>query len=148
MKYIVIVSHGLFAQGIHSVLDMMVGSDREDIISVSLQNGMGSDEYKAELARKLSHINPPDTILLFGDIIGGSPLVNAICYLNERGLLQNSTIFGGANMPMVLGAAFLKDEFSTDELIQELLSSVKDTLSLITMTTEDLTKCCQVIETI
>jgi hypothetical protein len=51
-------------------------------------------------------------------------------------------------MPMVLGAAFLKDELSTDELIRELLSSVRDTLSLITMTEEDLTKCCQVVETI
>ncbi len=41
MKYIVMVSHGLYAQGIHSVLDQMVGPGKGDIISVSLQDGMG-----------------------------------------------------------------------------------------------------------
>ncbi|QWA10836.1 hypothetical protein GTU79_27340 [Sodalis ligni] len=42
MKYIVMVSHGLYAQGIHSVLDQMVGPGKGDIISVSLQDGMGT----------------------------------------------------------------------------------------------------------
>ncbi|MCS1420301.1 MULTISPECIES: PTS sugar transporter subunit IIA [Enterobacteriaceae] len=148
MKYILIVSHGHYAQGIHSVLDMMVGSEREDIISVSLKDGMASDQFKSELAEKTAHITAGDDILLFGDIIGGSPLVNTICHLDERNLLSNVTIFGGANMPMVLGAAFLKDEVTTHELVQELLANLKDTVSLIDVTAEDLTKCCKAAETI
>ena len=44
MKYILLVSHGTMAQGVHSVLDMLVGEGREDILSTSLKNGMGADE--------------------------------------------------------------------------------------------------------
>ena len=45
MKYILLVSHGTMAQGVHSVLEMLVGEGREDILSTSLKNGMGADEF-------------------------------------------------------------------------------------------------------
>ena len=41
MKYILLVSHGTMAQGVHSVLEMLVGEGREDILSTSLKNGDG-----------------------------------------------------------------------------------------------------------
>ena len=45
MKYVVLVSHGTFAPGLHSVLNMLAGGGREDILSTSLQDGMGADEF-------------------------------------------------------------------------------------------------------
>lgn len=39
MKYVVLVSHGTFAPGLHSVLNMLAGGGREDILSTSLQDG-------------------------------------------------------------------------------------------------------------
>ena len=40
MKYVVLVSHGTFAPGLHSVLKMLAGGEREDVISVGLEDGM------------------------------------------------------------------------------------------------------------
>ena len=35
MKYVVLVSHGTFAPGLKSVLAMLAGGEREDVISAS-----------------------------------------------------------------------------------------------------------------
>ena len=43
MKYVLLVSHGMFAPGLHSALNMLAGGGREDILSASLEDGMGSD---------------------------------------------------------------------------------------------------------
>ena len=40
MKYVLLVSHGMFAPGLHSALNMLAGGGREDILSASLEDGM------------------------------------------------------------------------------------------------------------
>lgn len=37
MKYVVLVSHGTFAQGLHSVLKMLAGGDRADVLSTGME---------------------------------------------------------------------------------------------------------------
>ena len=49
MKYVVLVSHGTFAPGLHSVLKMLAGGEREDVISVGLEDGMSADEFAEKL---------------------------------------------------------------------------------------------------
>lgn len=114
MRYLVLVSHGTFAPGLHSVLDMLVGK-RDDILSTSLEDGMGADVYVQNLKDKIKVIGPDDSVFLFGDIIGGSPLTNAINVITEAGLLPHAHIFGGMNLPMAMTVAF-GDEMSDDEL--------------------------------
>ena len=49
MKYVVLVSHGTFAPGLHSVLKMLAGGEREDVISVGLEDGMSCLLYTSTL---------------------------------------------------------------------------------------------------
>jgi len=108
MRYLLLVSHGTFAPGLHSVLDMLVGK-RDDILSTSMEDGMGADVYCENVAKTIAPITPEDTVFCFGDIIGGSPLTNALNVLTEHGLLANTVAFGGMNLPMVLTAAMESD---------------------------------------
>ena len=112
MRYLLIVSHGTFAPGLQSVLDMLVGS-REDVLSCCMEDGMGADAYTKKLEETVSVIGPDDTIFLFGDLIGGSPLTNAMNTLTQKGHIANTTVFGGANVPMVITAALESDEDDT-----------------------------------
>ena len=50
MRYLILVSHGTFAPGLHNALGMMAGSDREDIRSTSLLDGMDVDTFRANFA--------------------------------------------------------------------------------------------------
>lgn len=126
MRYLILVSHGTFAPGLHNALGMMAGSDREDIRSTSLLDGMDVDTFRAKFAELVQDITPEDEIILTADIIGGSPLTTALDVLTEKGLLDKTLAIGGMNLPLVLTAAFADAETPLEELEQELTGEAKD----------------------
>ena len=126
MRYLILVSHGTFAPGLHNALGMMAGSDREDIRSTSLLDGMDVDTFRANFAELVGDITPEDEIILTADIIGGSPLTTALDVLTEKGLLGKTLAIGGMNLPLVLTAAFADADTSLEELEQELTGEAKD----------------------
>lgn len=126
MRYLILVSHGTFAPGLHNALGMMAGSDREDIRSTSLLDGMDVDTFRANFAELVGDITPKDEIILTADIIGGSPLTTALDVLTEKGLLGKTLAIGGMNLPLVLTAAFADADTPLDELEAELTGEAKD----------------------
>ena len=126
MRYLILVSHGTFAPGLHNALGMMAGSDREDIRSTSLLDGMDVDTFRANFAELVGDITPEDEIILTADIIGGSPLTTALDVLTEKGLLGKTLAIGGMNLPLVLTAAFADADPPLDELEAELTGEAKD----------------------
>ena len=84
-------------------------------MSCSLRDGEGADEYVAELEKVVAPIGEDDEVIVMGDIIGGSPLTNALNVLAGRGLLAHTRAFGGVSLPMALTAAFdLQSDDPTD----------------------------------
>ena len=126
MRYLILVSHGTFAPGLHNALGMMAGSDREDIRSTSLLDGMDVDTFRANFAELVQDITPEDEIILTADIIGGSPLTTALDVLTEKGLLGKTLAIGGMNLPLVLTASFADADTPLDELVAELTGEAKD----------------------
>lgn len=126
MRYLILVSHGSFAPGLHNALGMMAGSDREDIRSTSLLDGMDVDTFRANFTELVGDITAEDEIILTADIIGGSPLTTALDVLTEKGLLGKTLAIGGMNLPLVLTAAFADAETPLEELEQELTGEAKD----------------------
>ena len=75
MKYVFLVSHGELAKGLHSALKMLTGESREDVLSVGLEDGMGADVFVENVKKTLSVVGEDDEILLFADLVGGSPQI-------------------------------------------------------------------------
>ena len=128
MRYLLLVSHGTFAPGLHSVLDMLVGK-RDDILSCSLRDGEGADEYVSELEEVIAPITADDRVIVLGDLIGGSPLTNALNTLSSHGLLAQARAFGGMNLPMALTAAFDLQSDDEDALCASMVSEGQAALS-------------------
>ncbi|RKD33600.1 PTS sugar transporter subunit IIA [Lacrimispora algidixylanolytica] len=128
MKYVILVSHGTFAPGLHSVLKMLAGGDRSDIISASMEDGMGADEFVRRFEEVTKSITKSDEIILLADIIGGSPLTNALDFLSQKGLLSKTIAFGGMNLPMALTAAMMKDGMDQENLRSSLLIEAKNAM--------------------
>ncbi len=128
MKYVILVSHGTFAPGLHSVLKMLAGGDRSDIISASMEDGMGADDFVRRFDEVTKSITGSDEIILLADIIGGSPLTNALDFLSQKGLLSNTVAFGGMNLPMALTAAMMKDGMDRENLRSSLLLEAKNAM--------------------
>jgi PTS system N-acetylgalactosamine-specific IIA component len=128
MKYVILVSHGTFAPGLHSVLKMLAGGDRSDIISASMEDGMGADDFVRRFDEVTKSITGSDEIILLADIIGGSPLTNALDFLSQKGLLSNTVAFGGMNLPMALTAVMMKDGMDRENLRSSLLLEAKNAM--------------------
>lgn len=125
MRYLILVSHGTFAPGLHNALGMMAGADRPDIRSTSLLDGMDVDTFRGNFAELVADITPEDEILLTADIIGGSPLTTALDVLTEKGLLANTVAIGGMGLPLVLTAAFSDEDTPLSEVAEEIMEEAR-----------------------
>lgn len=122
MKYVILVSHGKFANGLNDALSMLAGN-REDILSVGLENGKSVDEFTALFTEKIKDISNDDDVILLGDIIGGSPLTNATNVLVNKGI--KTVILGGMNLPLALTTVLMKDTVSLDEIANQVLEQAR-----------------------
>ena len=122
MKYVILVSHGKFANGLNDALSMLAGN-REDFLSVGLENGKSVDEFTALFTEKVKDISTDDEVILLGDIIGGSPLTNATNVLVNKGI--KTVILGGMNLPLALTTVLMKDTVSLDEIADQVLEQAR-----------------------
>lgn len=137
MKYVVLVSHGTFAPGLKSVLAMLAGGEREDVISVGLEDGMSADQFAEKFQNAISGIKAEDEIILLGDIIGGSPMTNALEQISKKGLEGQTIVFGGMNLAMALTATIMKDDVDTDVLKDALISEAKNAIKEFVLESPD-----------
>lgn len=136
MRYLVLVSHGTLAQGVHSVLKMLVG-DNAQILSTSLEDGMGAPEFVERLEHALEVVADDDEVLLLGDIVGGSPLTNAMNVLDDRGLLDHAVVMGGMNLPMAMTAVMQLQTADVASLKQAMLDEARAGVREIVIETDD-----------
>ena len=128
MNYVLLVSHGTFANGLHSVLEMMAGSDRNDILSTNLINGMTVERFEGEVEKLVQEITQEDQIILLADLIGGSPLTTTLNVLSKKDMLKNTMVFGGMNLSLALNAVLMKDVLKQDEFKQVLIEESKESI--------------------
>lgn len=137
MKYVLLVSHGTMAPGLHNALKMLAGEEHEDILSTSLENGMSSSIYAENVRKCISGITEEDEILLFGDLVGGSPLTTAANVIAEQNLLDRTVMIGGMNLPLTLSAVLMKDTMETKDLIAMLLSEAREEMKEFQVVNEE-----------
>lgn len=137
MKYVLLVSHGTFAPGLHSVLKMLAGGNRDDILSASMEDGMGADEFVKRFEEAIAPVQPEDEIVLLADIIGGSPLTNALNVLSQKGMLEHTRAYGGMNLPMALTASMMKDSMDADGLADCLIQESQNAIQEMQITSDE-----------
>lgn len=62
-------------------------------------------------------------MILLADILSGSPFTNALSVLDEKGMLQDSLVIAGMNMPLAITAVLMKDNFDDMNALKETLLS-------------------------
>jgi N-acetylgalactosamine PTS system EIIA component len=124
MKYVILVSHGVFAQGLQSAVLMMSGN-RDDVLSTSLEDGMSTEVFRENFENLVGSFNENDEVLLFSDILSGSPFTISLDVLDQKNLLDNTMVFSGMNMPMVLTAVLMKDNLEGEVLKETILEEAR-----------------------
>lgn len=136
MKYVILVSHGEYANGLKNALSMLAG-EREDVISVGLENGKSADEFAIVFNQRISHITSEDNIILLGDLIGGSPLTTAMNVITGKGLMDQTVVIGGMNLPLALTTVLMKDTFENEALVEQVLQEAHGALKEFKIVSQD-----------
>lgn len=121
MKYLILVSHGGFAEGLKSSLAMFAEDKMDQVIAVGLRNGSSVDEFALEVRSALESLTLEDSVVVLADIVGGSPLTTILGILDEKGLLLTATVLGGMNLPMAVTSVVMKDALEGDAFVAAVL---------------------------
>lgn len=137
MKYLLLVSHGTMAPGVHSVIRMLLG-DRDYVLSYSMEDGVSADEFSRELEKVVAPIGFDDSVIVLGDIVGGSPLTNTLNVLTQKGLLPKTIAFGGMSLPMAISALMaIEDGADDDTLTDSIINEARDGVRKVELAFDD-----------
>ena len=137
MRYLLLVSHGTMAPGVHSVIRMLLG-DRDNVLSYSMEDGVSADAFVEKLREVIAPITADDSVVVLGDIMGGSPLTNTLNTLTEQGLLAKTIAFGGLSLPMAISALMAIEDGRDDEtLVQNVIDEAKEGVRKVELALDD-----------
>ncbi|MDE7049608.1 MAG: PTS sugar transporter subunit IIA, partial [Lactobacillus sp.] len=118
MKNLILVSHGKFAEGLKTSLDMFAGDAIERVHTLCLYNGESADDFKKKVNDFFDkhEFSSEDEFIILADIIGGSPLTTFLSVFSEKGLMDKSVVLGGMNFTMALTATVSLDTMSKEDI--------------------------------
>lgn len=128
---LVVTGHGHFATGLTSSVDLIAGP-QTDYVAVDF-DGEGTDKLEADLKAAYETLKGCDGILVFADLVGGSPFRTAA--LQAQGL-PNVKVVGGTNLAMLceiaMGRTMIND---LDMLVMSAVNVGKDGVQEFVMPT-------------
>lgn len=120
MVGILIVSHGSFAAGLLSAVELIAGK-QEKVTTIGLHHEDGVEEFESKVNQALKELDEGDGVLAFVDILGGTPS-NVIF----RSLAKKKfKAIAGMNMAMVVQAVMMRDSMEEEELYESVLEVAK-----------------------
>jgi mannose PTS system EIIA component len=100
---IVVASHGQLAAELVATARQIVG-DFSQVATCSVVPGSSSDGLRADIRRAVSEVDDGDGVLIFADLIGGSPCMQSLTLCEDAHL----EVVTGVNLPMLMKAASLR----------------------------------------
>lgn len=128
MKYIILISHGKFAEGLKSALEMFAGEKTAEVFAIGLEKGESADQFGKRFEQLIDQIDSTASFVLLADIVGGSPLTTACNILAQAGRMEGTIVLGGMNFPLALNAVLYKDSLGEKEFVKTVLGEASAAL--------------------
>ena len=116
MVGILIVSHGSFAAGLLSAVELIAGK-QEKVTTIGLHHEDGVEEFETKVNQALEDLDDGDGVLVFVDILGGTPSNVIFRSLAKR----EFKAIAGMNMAMVVQAVMMRNSMEKEELYKNVL---------------------------
>lgn len=137
MKKLILVSHGEFAQGLKSALEMFTGEQGKEVTAVGLKKGESADQFGQHFAEIVDQVDESSEFIILADIVGGSPLTTACNVLAQKERLNNAIVLGGMNFPMALNSLLFKDSLDSEEFVTRILGEATTAVQQFNFAVED-----------
>jgi fructoselysine/glucoselysine PTS system EIIA component len=114
-----IATHGTFAAGIKSSLDIIIGAmDHVFLIQAYVDE---NKSIEAEINEMMAQVNDNDELVVFADILGGS-VTNMLL---QHALRPNVHIVSGFNLPLVIEILMADANDPIEEVITSAIDNAK-----------------------
>ena len=94
---ILLISHGNMASGIKSSLNMFFGDEIPQLDTLCLSENTSPESFGEEIGNKIKELDTGDGVVVFADLIGGTPCNQAFKYISSKMVL-----IGGMNLPVIM----------------------------------------------
>ncbi|MDR3716185.1 MAG: hypothetical protein P4L51_25565 [Puia sp.] len=121
MRKFLIATHGNFAKGVKSSLDIIIG-ETEQLTLIEAYVGENKS-IEPELNLVLDGLEDGDELVIFSDLLGGS-VTNQI--LQQAARRENIHIVSGFNLPLLLDILLSDAHSPVVEIIENSIRNAKD----------------------
>lgn len=132
---ILLLSHGLMAEGIVKAIQMFTGKSGH-VTALCLTEDLDAVSFRQQLSNRIDSLKESAQLLVLADLPGGSPFTIALELLEEKGVLPRSFVIAGMNLPMVLSAALHEGVYTPDE-IRQLIKEARNSIQLFEIRDEE-----------
>lgn len=121
---LLLMSHGDFAKELIKSAELIIGKqDNFETMGVHLDDQI--DDLKASMFTKINTLDTRNGLIVFTDIVGGSPM-NLAGYLLDR---DNILVCSGMNLPILLECLLNRDK-PIDELENKIRNAYDEGLTI------------------
>lgn len=133
MTGIILVGHGYFASGLASSIKLIAG-EQENFIPIDFVQELTMEMLDEEIKNAFNELKDCKNVIIFTDILGGTPFKTAAKYVNDK-----VKLIASSNLPMVIEASLSRDlHDDLNKFIQEIINSSKEQIrEFVIQTTED-----------
>lgn len=118
MRGIIIASHGKFAEGMYDAIKMFSG-ELENFSYISLLPDQDLKSFIEELKNKIDKVDSGDGVVVFCDLLYGTPSNIASSLLKEEIYKEKLEIISGINLATVLEYTNTRNEmFDRNKLLE------------------------------
>lgn len=97
MVGILLVSHGMMAEGMMDSISMFFGENIPQLDYMRLRMDSNADEFGQEMAKKVAELDTGDGVVIFADLFGGTPCNYALRLVSEK-----VHLIAGMNLSIVM----------------------------------------------
>lgn len=131
MRGIIIASHGKFAEGMYDAIKMFSG-ELENFSYISLLPDQDLNSFIEELKNKIDKVDSGDGVVVFCDLLYGTPSNIVSSLLKEEIYKEKLEIISGINLATVLEYTNTRDEiFDRNKLLEVGKSSIASVNDII-----------------
>ncbi|WP_352404570.1 PTS sugar transporter subunit IIA [Sporanaerobacter acetigenes] len=121
----IILGHNKFGSGLKSSMDLILG-EQDKIETIDFLPEDGVDMLDKKISEGLKKLKDCDYIIMFADLLGGSPFNRAMIASTLEGE-NNIHVISGTNLTMVVEAVTLRDSSQNiDDFISSIINTGKD----------------------
>ena len=132
MRGYLLISHGTYATALKSSLAMITG-DLASVFAVGLEPSDGPETFSAKMDAQLANMTDYDEIIVFTDLLGGSPGNAAVTkFMND----PRVHIIAGMNFPMLLNTV-LAEGIGVEAVVQSGKDGIVDVKAFIQASSSD-----------